>query len=162
VPVQAGWVQLIITRNLIARLPRSQPSVNFSAFDMLTTAAFSRHIRSPLNYPFAQERPPRNIRLCDGHPATISGRIPIPLNLWPSTECVKVYGLKWTLPPRASKEGGSPLAQNESRDLVSLNSVPFRGVFGKNWRPEILKASARRGTKNASTHGAHEKLKNRD
>jgi len=41
--VQAGWVQLIIARNLIARLTCGKPSVNFSPLDMLACAALSRH-----------------------------------------------------------------------------------------------------------------------
>ena len=100
--MQARWVQIIVARNLIAGFTRGKPSVNFSPLDMLTCAAFSRHNGHPTQPTLAQERPTRNVRLCDGHPATISGRIPIPLNLRPSIECVKVYGLKWTLPPRAS------------------------------------------------------------
>jgi hypothetical protein len=35
-PVQARRVQFIIAGNLIARLARSKPSVNFSALDVLT------------------------------------------------------------------------------------------------------------------------------
>jgi hypothetical protein len=41
--MQARRVQMIIARNLIARLTRSKPSVNFSTLDMLACAAFSRH-----------------------------------------------------------------------------------------------------------------------
>ena len=41
--MQARRVQVIIARNLTARLTRSKPSVNFSTLDMLACAAFSRH-----------------------------------------------------------------------------------------------------------------------
>ena len=41
--LQARRVQMIVACNLIARLTRSKPSVNFSALDMLTCAAFSGH-----------------------------------------------------------------------------------------------------------------------
>ena len=57
-----------------------------------------------------------------------------------------------------------PVAQNESRDLVSLNTVPFWGVFGKigNWRPEILKASARSWDQKRVNPRRTRKMKNRD
>ena len=45
--VQARRVQIIIARNLIARLTRSKPSVNFSALGMLTCAAFSGQATHP-------------------------------------------------------------------------------------------------------------------
>jgi hypothetical protein len=48
--VQARRVQIIIACNMIARLTRSEPSVNFSAFDMLTCAAFSCHVTHPTSY----------------------------------------------------------------------------------------------------------------
>jgi hypothetical protein len=41
--MQAGPVQLIIASNLIARLTRGKPSVDFSPLDMLAGTAFSRH-----------------------------------------------------------------------------------------------------------------------
>jgi hypothetical protein len=41
--MQAGRVQLIIVSNLIARLTRSKPSVDFGALDMLTCGTFSGH-----------------------------------------------------------------------------------------------------------------------
>ena len=41
--VQARRVQMIIARNLIARLTRGKPSVNFSTLDMLAGTAFSCH-----------------------------------------------------------------------------------------------------------------------
>jgi hypothetical protein len=41
--VRARRVQIIIARNLTARLTRSKPPVNFSTLDMLACAAFSRH-----------------------------------------------------------------------------------------------------------------------
>jgi hypothetical protein len=47
VAVQAGWVQLIIARDLIARLTRGKPSVNFSPLDMLACAALSRNGTQP-------------------------------------------------------------------------------------------------------------------
>ena len=45
--VEARRVQLIIARNLIARLTRGKPSVNFGTFDMLAGTAFSRHVTQP-------------------------------------------------------------------------------------------------------------------
>jgi hypothetical protein len=41
--MQARRVQMIVARNLIARLTPSKPSVNFSTLDMLACAAFSSH-----------------------------------------------------------------------------------------------------------------------
>jgi hypothetical protein len=43
VPVQARWIQIIVTRDLAARLPRRQPSVDLGPLDVLACAAFSRH-----------------------------------------------------------------------------------------------------------------------
>src|SRR5215467_7641373 len=100
-----------------------------------------------------------------GHPATISERIPIPLNLRRSNERVKVYGLEWTLPPRSSsiyRKGKMPLAQKREPSSCFVKYRPVWACSAKLEEPEILKASARRGTKNASTHGAQRKMKNRD
>src|SRR5262245_53028947 len=45
--MQARRVQMIIACNLIARLTRSKPSINFSALDVLTCAAFSGQATHP-------------------------------------------------------------------------------------------------------------------
>ena len=45
--MQARRVQMIIACNLIARLTRSKPSINFSALGMLTCAAFSGQATHP-------------------------------------------------------------------------------------------------------------------
>jgi hypothetical protein len=42
-PVEARWIQIIVTRDWDARLPRRDPAVNLGALDMLTRAAFSSH-----------------------------------------------------------------------------------------------------------------------
>jgi hypothetical protein len=81
--MQTGRVQLIIASNLIARLTRGKPSVNFGALDMLTCGAFSGHA-THLLLPF-HFRPPghrglsRNRSLYESHSATISGRASHPL-----------------------------------------------------------------------------------
>src|SRR5262249_54035603 len=49
--MQARRVQTIIACNLIARLTRSKPSVNFSALDVLTCAAFSGQATQPFIQP---------------------------------------------------------------------------------------------------------------
>ena len=54
--MQARRVQMIIACNLIARLTRSKPSINFSALDVLTCAAFSRHA-THLTHCFVQAVP---------------------------------------------------------------------------------------------------------
>jgi hypothetical protein len=45
--MQARRVQMIIACNLTARLTRGKPSINFSALDMLTCAAFSGQATRP-------------------------------------------------------------------------------------------------------------------
>jgi hypothetical protein len=47
-PMQARRVQIIIARDLIARLTRGKPSVNFSTLYMLACVAFSRHVTQTL------------------------------------------------------------------------------------------------------------------
>jgi hypothetical protein len=42
-PVQARRIQIIVTRDLAAWLPRRQPSVDLGPLDVLACAAFSRH-----------------------------------------------------------------------------------------------------------------------
>jgi hypothetical protein len=56
--VQARRVQIIIACNMIARLTRSEPSVNFSAFDMLTCCCIFLSRYSPYFLPLIK-RPPR-------------------------------------------------------------------------------------------------------
>jgi hypothetical protein len=45
--VQTRRVQVIIAGNLIARLARGKPPVNFSPLDMLAGTAFSGHATQP-------------------------------------------------------------------------------------------------------------------
>ena len=53
--MQARRVQIIVACNLIARLTRSKPSVNFSALGMLTCAAFSGQGTQPsFNQPWSE------------------------------------------------------------------------------------------------------------
>ena len=53
--MQARRVQIIVACNLIARLARSKPSVNFNALDMLTCAACSGHATQPsFNQPWSE------------------------------------------------------------------------------------------------------------
>jgi hypothetical protein len=47
----ARRIQIIVTRDLAAWLPRRQPSVNFSPLDVLACAAFSRHFYSTPTLP---------------------------------------------------------------------------------------------------------------
>jgi hypothetical protein len=47
VPVQARRVQVVFSSDLVARLARRQPPINFGAFEVLTGAALSSH-RIPL------------------------------------------------------------------------------------------------------------------
>jgi hypothetical protein len=49
-PVQARRIQMIVARDLAAGLARRDPTVNFSALDMLACAAFSRHFTQLLRY----------------------------------------------------------------------------------------------------------------
>ena len=50
VPVQARWIQIIVTRDLAARLARRQPSVDLGPLDVLAGTAFSRHSTQLLRY----------------------------------------------------------------------------------------------------------------
>jgi hypothetical protein len=92
--VQARRVQIIIACNMIARLTRSEPSVNFSAFDMLTCCCIFLSRYSPYFLPLIKKGRPggayaRNIPLCESHPATISGR--------PSHSLLNDLGLVWLI-----------------------------------------------------------------
>ena len=49
-PVQARWIQIIVTRDLAAWLPRRHPSVDLGPLDVLARAAFSRHSTQLLRY----------------------------------------------------------------------------------------------------------------
>ena len=64
--MQARHVQMIIACNLIARLTRSKPSVNFSALGMLTCAAFSGQGTQPsFNQPWSETtRQPGSLAHC--------------------------------------------------------------------------------------------------
>jgi hypothetical protein len=41
VPVQARWIEIIVARDLAARLPRCDPPIDLGALDMLARTAFS-------------------------------------------------------------------------------------------------------------------------
>src|SRR5262249_48511615 len=109
--MQARRVQIIVARNLIARLTRSKPSVNFSALDMLACAAFSRHA-THLTHCFVQGRPPGGGRgLIPKHPVMRRpsrdhiGTAIAPFE--PSPGCSHVNSSRGTV--RASNEAAIPL-----------------------------------------------------
>jgi hypothetical protein len=52
VPVQARRVQVVFSSDLVARLARRQPPINFGAFEVLTGAALSIAFRKVMRSEF--------------------------------------------------------------------------------------------------------------